>query len=402
MILTRHTQPSARRAVHSREVEFSPPLLMWGVVLALFPLYLFPKQSPQISDIGMAVLILMVSVSRGYTLLTAARPVLTVFALFGGYVLLISIYRTVQTGATEMMLFATYYVFNLLRFATILRLYARYRERFLRMTLYGVLGALLVLVIISGGSPLSLTGREQLSFNNPNQLGYFALLSISIVYLLTTAIKVRWYVQVFAYLSLVWLGAVSLSKAAMIALGMFGVFAVFRRSLVIVVLGLALLGSYAIADPNVEIIERVQYRFGSLGQHEDDSWDLRGYDRIRNHPEYLIVGAGEGGYDRFESLLPGELHSTLGNLFFSFGVIGGGLFIAGLLLLGRVAGLQASLLLVPVFAYGLSHQGLRFALFWVLLAVMFCVGHARRSIATSRVPAPASLPMQRVTGEQAV
>jgi hypothetical protein len=40
--------------------------------------------------------------------------------------------------------------------------------------------------------------------------------------------------------------------------------------------------------------------------------------------------------------------------------------------------LQTALLLVPAAAYGLSHQGMRFTLLWVLMACIVAIKEARR------------------------
>ena len=44
------------------------------------------------------------------------------------------------------------------------------------------------------------------------------------------------------------------------------------------------------------------------------------------------------------------------------------------------AGLQTAALLVPAAAYGLSHQGLRFTLLWVLLACVVAIKESNRAV----------------------
>ena len=103
----------------------------------------------------------------------------------------------------------------------------------------------------------------------------------------------------------------------------------------------------------------------------------RGYDRLVNHAEYLLLGAGEGSYNRFQSELPGsELHSSYGTLLFCYGLVGALLFSLALLL---VCGLQVRwmLYLSPVMLFGLFHHGLRFTLFWVLLAYVCCLAWSK-------------------------
>ena len=65
-------------------------------------------------------------------------------------------------------------------------------------------------------------------------------------------------------------------------------------------------------------------------------------------------------------------------LFFCYGVVGATLFLAFLARVVVGAGLQTALLLVPAAAYGLSHQGMRFTLLWVLLACVVAIKEARR------------------------
>jgi hypothetical protein len=92
------------------------------------------------------------------------------------------------------------------------------------------------------------------------------------------------------------------------------------------------------------------------------------------------MGAGEGGViERWpQDLYAGnEIHSTIGTLVFSYGIVGTALFIASFWQLYRLVGLQLMLYLVPALIYGLTHQGLRFSLFWVLLGIVAIVGLAR-------------------------
>jgi hypothetical protein len=94
-----------------------------------------------------------------------------------------------------------------------------------------------------------------------------------------------------------------------------------------------------------------------LGQ-SDDSLAGRGYDRFWRFPEYLIFGAGEGDFQRFAGMYDVEIHSTLGSLVFSYGIVGAGLAVLATLMTieRRPAGL---LYLMPAMAYGVAHNGIR-------------------------------------------
>ena len=77
-----------------------------------------------------------------------------------------------------------------------------------------------------------------------------------------------------------------------------------------------------------------------------------------------------------------EIHSTLGSLIFSYGLVG-----AGLALLALVASIGRSLAgflyLGPVMIYGLAHNGIRQPLLWVLLAVAVSFEFSSRAVKAS-------------------
>ena len=110
-----------------------------------------------------------------------------------------------------------------------------------------------------------------------------------------------------------------------------------------------------------------------------DSLAGRGYDRMINNPEFLLFGAGEGGFERFESAQPGEVHSSFGTILFAYGLPGLVLFSLFLVMVMRRCGGSRWLLLLPALAYGLTHQGVRFAMFWVLLGVACAPGVPRNT-----------------------
>jgi hypothetical protein len=106
----------------------------------------------------------------------------------------------------------------------------------------------------------------------------------------------------------------------------------------------------------------------SIGHDSDDSLEGRGYDRIWKHPEYWIFGAGEGEYYRFGVGM--EFHSTLGNLQVSYGILGLGLFLIMLFLIMRHDRYQNAYIILFLMMYGLTHNGIRNTLLWILLGLL--------------------------------
>jgi hypothetical protein len=125
---------------------------------------------------------------------------------------------------------------------------------------------------------------------------------------------------------------------------------------------------------NFEAVSNLEHRLSGIGKQEDDSLFHRGYIRLIQNPQYLAFGAGEGGFERLtqDAEKQGkELHSTLGTILMSYGLIGLGLFAALMLVIFGRAPLVSIAYLVPVMMYSITHMGLRFSEFWVFLGLVY-------------------------------
>jgi hypothetical protein len=270
----------------------------------------------------------------------------------------------------------------------ILTLNSRTEGGVLKVMLVGIVASIGVQALLTVWSAEAEAERQILFFfDNPNRLGYWALLSATMFCIIAKQMKMRMLVQVLFLLLAFYLIAISLSKAAIVAL--FLLLAIhFSRSIgqLLVVSVIGVIALYFLS--HLTLFEDVVARLNNIGGQSDDSLQGRGYDRLWLYPQYLLFGAGEQGLERFPET-DIELHSTLGAVLFGYGVVGAGLF--GLLLwrLFRLAGWWDFLYLAPAFAYGLAHQGLRFTLFWTLFALIAISGASAvsRSAKSSRAPA---------------
>lgn len=219
-----------------------------------------------------------------------------------------------------------------------------------------------------------------LGFNNPNQLGYYSLITAGIILLTSKRIKINiWWFLVGLFASLI-LCLASLSKASIVSYAfMLGAHIawthpdkIFKRRLIalVVILGVSLVLIYTYTDylANNHLINAVIRRMDSIGKDSDDSLEGRGYDRIWKYPQYWIFGAGEGGYIRFDQNM--EFHSTLGNIQVSYGIIGLTLFLALLFLVIKVDEYQSIYIVAAMLLYGLTHNGIRNSMFWILLVLV--------------------------------
>jgi hypothetical protein len=97
----------------------------------------------------------------------------------------------------------------------------------------------------------------------------------------------------------------------------------------------------------------------------------RGWGRIYDNPEYILVGAGEGGTGRFRDSRIGthEIHSSAGMIIFSYGIVGTLLFLWFSWRVLEGARLGAVVMLTPIAAFTVAHHGLRDSMLWMVLSV---------------------------------
>jgi hypothetical protein len=367
-----------------------PVNVVWAIYLLLVPVYVFASGLPQPGDWIILLFAPMVLARWDGRLSNNQRRPLRYLLVFTLYVAVENLIWSAALGAwtlstTKGFTLATlFYIYNGVMFLSVLVLFRRYGEAFLRFTAKAVLFALLVqtaLGFVKGGHSLRATAM----FNNPNQLGYYALLSISLLMLFQRRLYVSTLEVSIGAVASAYLTLISASKAALGAVGILiivGMVVRLRTMLIIAsVFGLSLV----IGNPMRDAIDRSMYRIET-----DESlgfWEERGYDRIWNNPEYVVYGAGEGGYVRFrDSTAIGahEIHSSVGTLFFCYGIVGAILFGAFVVVALRGSELRVWLLVMPPFAYGMTHQGLRSTLLWVLLAVVVAMRELPRIPARAR------------------
>lgn len=289
---------------------------------------------------------------------------------FVTYAVLVQLAWTVALGATETLMFAAYYVFNLFIFSAV-------ALRCVRDPGFPILVVYLVLTSVMLQTALSVPGlgsfsdsRRVIFFQNPNQLGYYSLLSAAILVIGVRKKVLSTSIFIFGMLGCVWLAQLSLSKAAMAAIALLLAYGGLRniKSAIWGAVSIVAVLGFGILDDRVDLIET---RFEGVGEQSDDSVAGRGYDRIWLHPEMTILGAGEGAYQRWTSFLEdAEMHSSWGTILFSYGVPGA---LAMLIFLGRISfkfGLASLVPMAAIFLYGVTHMGLRFVPMWIFFGLI--------------------------------
>lgn len=376
--------------VRMGNVKLSLDKVLLFLYVLLKPFYLFPSGNPQIADFIMLVLI-------AYTFLFRVNQlqrkylffVLLTLAFLYDILLVNGLWAIALGGAMEVFESTKWYWYNGAVLLTVVVLGQLEPRAYAQWLFWSVACSLAVqtLALLLGLAPGEHDFRQSLFFNNPNQLGYFGLLCLGICLFCARFFPVRaiyLFLVIGCSLSVI---AASLSKAAIVsAVLMYAAFlfvsskertGLFWKNVVCVLACFFLLFCVSLyTNENVlheaTMYTQVKERLETLGEDSDDNLASRGYDRIANHPAYMFFGAGEGQYERFESSIALELHSTVANLFFSYGLVGTLLFF--LLLYAGVRGhrLYSWYPLFFQIVYGLTHNGIRETLFWILLA-LYCV-----------------------------
>lgn len=371
--------------------------ILWPIYLITTMIYVMPSGLPQPSALFLGVIFMLMLLAP---LTRIGKDIeACLFLLFGfvSWCTFVSVARFTWVGDLIYMKSPLYYLYNSIAFIVVVQLACRDPGHFVKLTQNTLLLMLLLQVAFIAVLPNRVNDvleREIGTFNEANQLAYWAILSIS-TYMLMPCRRLAADLAVMA--AGTWVVIASTSKAGLLAVAIATVLWVvldFRRqdrSLTLVGLGLAALLviggmlDHGITLPGNERIDLLRQRVDRSVPEPDDTLMGRGYTTILEHPTFLPFGAAEGNFgaltrDENGVFQPGELHSTFGAVLMGYGIVGLTLFLAFLLAIACSGGIAASLWMMPGLIYGIAHQGLRFSPFWIMLA---CVASARRMVARS-------------------
>lgn len=370
---------------------------------ACFPLYLLPSGGVQLAHVLFACAVFLallgseVRFSRqaGLLLVLAALAFTReVFAVFEG------------EAPPSSVIQGAFVLFNMMTFVAIQTIVAQTGSA--APFRWGIVAAAAVALGPLLASGIDFTGEriEQRAigtFQNPNQLAYFATILFSLTVLLrcsgelsgriTIALVCVSFVLVFA----------ALSKAGIVA--MFLGLALFcmgtgsgRWLAVVGVIGLVFSYQAGMLDPDRLLFVQ---RFQDIGSDPDDGLAERGYLVLvegARQPLEVWFGLGERGVRAVNG--GHEIHSTYLTYFGLYGLAGGLLYLAFLgswvrTLLGSLPLLQAGAILAPPLLYGIAHNGTRFSILYVLMALSLSLCEQRRSGSVRLVHGLAIAPPER-------
>ena len=368
--------PADRSAAVTLSARLGVYLIAIYVVTKM--IYLFNEGTAQPADILLGALALLIASPR--SMLRFLSDHISLLALLV-WIAVVNLTWFAITAKLDMTYFILFYIFNAVIVMTVYTLRLRAPalfDRYMILALQASIVIQFVLVLMDSHT------RAQGSFQNPNQLAYWAIAALSIYFVIRRNIT-RWIDLPFILLANYCVFA-SLSRAGFIScLMMLLVWAwlalrtTFQRLAGGLFAALLLIGAWqgGLVSEYIERSDTAQKFENRLETKTDtDLGEGRNYNRIAEFYEYTIFGAGEGYYSRFEPayVVAIEIHSSFATMLFSYGIIGLGLFLAFLYSVVRPLPLSLSFYLIPSLIYGITHQGLRFTFFWVLIGTMMAIG----------------------------
>jgi len=353
---------------------------IWILYLLLSPVYIFSKGLPQPAD----YLIFLCGFPALFVTMIRHRGGLSKVFLFGFLfamlTMAINLIHFSFLSNDRLLKHGIYYIFNFSAFYYTIVMFRQNPETINRLTYVAVSCAIVFQFIYApffGGIELF---RNTGSFNNPNQLAYWCILSACILVILKrdqqfTLIDLAMFGMLF------YLQSLSLSKAGIIVSALLLPVIIFLPNMPNYGRLLMLLAAFGVLltqaiNPDklgrqlsqVDQISAVTDRINNIGTENDDTASGRGYDRILKYPHFVLYGAGEGAFHRF-GIGAQEIHSGFATLLFSYGITGFLFFMMFLYAVFYGLPKQYYLLLFLVCLFGIPHQNIRFTYFWIFLAI---------------------------------
>lgn len=385
-----------------RKVRLNFFCTLFFIGLAGSSVYIFPSGTPQPADFLLAVAAVLFLLNRARELsgILLLWPMVALTLWVGS----VSLVWTALYPSGTFFKYPIFFVFNLtLMFVVInfFRALGAPRVFFAKTVEVALLvsGLGLMLTLVAPGVITAVDGfRITGFFNNPNQLAHYSLCMMgSLLVLHKGQLPVR-FITLSAFASGVVGVFLSASFAAMAGFAfLISAFVLAnccgsRRLLrsigttlvvLVMVVGIELLGDGALSD-------RFGTRIEVVGDKVDSIVTDRGYHRVLAHPQYWVLGVGEGSIERFPGYGKMEIHSSLGNLLFAYGVIGLGLFLTLLWKALRNAPLYVWSVIAAPMVYSLTHMGLRTTVFWLLLAFVLVIYRKKEKTQSLTTPVPIS------------
>ncbi len=370
--------------------------------LLLKPYYLFSSGALQLGDILLllaaslifAASVLNKRVRKDMQEVINSNGLLAVFVactfiINGLYVLYLS--------DTKFMLSSLYLLFNLIAVVVFSYFFRdrNFLENISKILKFNLLVQLALLVL--GVGKYYATERYMGTFNDPNQFGFYILVSFLFMYVLDVLVakKKKFFIvySVIAMILIVQSGSTGILLGALtffcfsLAYYLYkarSAYSKIRKVMLLLIVGIFFLLPAGVATYSALVVQtgeqpvvlrRLDDKVSESEPQDSAGQSLledRGYDIIYNYPGYIFFGAGEGGYDRYPQSAKGyevEIHATLPALLFYYGIIPFVILLRWIHAKIRRVDPRILIALIALLAESLTLVNHRQSLLWLIIAV---------------------------------
>lgn len=364
------------------------------------PLYFWASGLPQVSDIILVVAFILTLFTYGpkETKKTIKKNIH--FVIFIIFVFLINMIYSIYYEDLGFSIKTLYYVFDALGIITFTIALENNKKtnKTLRTAFMMALLIQLSLYFLHIGKYYGGI-RYMGTFNDPNQYAYYCLLAYGYIYLLEEKQNKLNFLNVIFLIIAIFLIAQSASIGMLLGISIFMVFygisiinkvlnnihkyalpIAMTTSVIIFITSfffLTPIGNGIIEKVNSSyIISRLEEKTAKSSDKQNKSlWEDRGYDRIVYYPKYILYGAGEGQYSRFEkAAFKGELHATLPSILFCYGIIPLLLVLTWIYRNIKKQHLDTTCVYIAILLESFTLVNSRQVLFWVIFALAKYIG----------------------------
>ncbi len=293
--------------------------------------------------------------------------------------------RLERYETNRLFMSSLYFIYNGIAIYTVLMLYSVFGKRLYRIFMYSAFSSVMLQIIMSVILYDSSVSRQIIAFSNPNQLGYYAIIMLTIGILWGEYLSL-WQLRLFI-LGTLYLNFISLSKASIIAGVVSIAFCIIyrynnkgffhrRNKVFLIVCGIVCILALLLAGTSGEeasLLHRVFDRIANMGKEADSALgNGRGYNRIFEMNTNIFWGMGEGAYERFSVMTGNEVHSTYISILASYGGIGLFLWLLCMaeFLLRKKQVWFVLVSLSGVALYWVTHNGIRNTMVWMVIALL--------------------------------
>lgn len=371
--------------------------------LILRPYYLFDSGGIQISDLFLIAAFFVLIIITGSDkrefkeILKKNRG----FILFTFLTLVINTIYCISYPDKRFVMSTIYYIFNccaIILFYMCFKHSDSFSKTISKIFKVNLILQLLLLIIGLGRYWHGI--RYMGSFNDPNQFGYYVLISYCFIYLLSIRENKKITLNLFIYFAIcAVLIAASISTGMFLGLGVLAVLMILtiiknpieilmsigKKLIIILIFLIPVVAVFYIIEPNaissvavklsdMQIFSRVEQKINrakSDGTGEEISiLQDRALDYVTIYPQYMIYGAGEGGEDRFEKVFhKTEIHSTFPAILFYYGLIPTYILIRWIYEnIKKIRG-QQFIIYIALLAESFTLANQRQALFWIIIVL---------------------------------